>query len=190
MQREAARDCEKRYEEADPPGWATASASHPPLLKIPVWWRRAVLPSLPWVVCFLSFFLFARHRVRDLKRIQRKQLPLSAHRLDTGANWRVLVLSPAHHRSRLSDSCEGGEALSSVHPPGKKKKENSQPKGGWEDGTPPPHRDFKERSVVLAVAHPNAWASKIIGKTISFRLRGLVTFFLTPPCVAGQCQRL
>jgi len=21
-------------------------------LKIPVWWRRAVLPSLPWVVCF------------------------------------------------------------------------------------------------------------------------------------------
>ena len=57
MQREAARDCEKRYEEADSPGWATASASHSPLLKIPVWWRRAVLPSLPWVVCFLSFFL-------------------------------------------------------------------------------------------------------------------------------------
>ena len=28
-------------------------------LKIPVWWRRAVLPSLPWVVCFLSFFALA-----------------------------------------------------------------------------------------------------------------------------------
>ena len=27
------------------------------VFKIPVWWRRAVLPSLPWVVCFLSFFL-------------------------------------------------------------------------------------------------------------------------------------
>ena len=30
---------------------------HTPLLKIPVWWRRAVLPSLPWLVCFLSFFV-------------------------------------------------------------------------------------------------------------------------------------
>ena len=28
---------------------------------------------------------------------------------------------------------------------------------GWEDGTPPPHRDFEERSVVIAVNHP--WAS-------------------------------
>ena len=35
----------------------------------------------------------------------------------------------------------------------------SAPREGWEDGTPPPHRDFKERSVVLAVAHPNPWAS-------------------------------
>ena len=24
-----------------------------------------------------------------------------------------------------------------------------KPREGWEDGTPPPHRDFKERSVVL-----------------------------------------
>jgi len=29
----------------------------PSFFKIPVWWRRAVLPSLPWAVCFLSFFL-------------------------------------------------------------------------------------------------------------------------------------
>jgi len=27
----------------------------------------------------------------------------------------------------------------------KRKKESREPKEGWEDGTPPPHRDFKER---------------------------------------------
>ena len=31
----------------------------------------------------------------------------------------------------------------------RKKKENPREGWGWEDGTPPPHRDFKERSVVL-----------------------------------------
>ena len=54
----------------------TLSSSHPsfgvsvfflsffltPNLKIPVWWRRAVLPSLPWVIC--SFFLL--HTVRGV----------------------------------------------------------------------------------------------------------------------------
>ena len=40
---------------------------------------------------------------------------------------------------------------------GKKRKKTDNPREGWEDGTPPPHRDFKERSVVLAAAHP--WAS-------------------------------
>ena len=29
-----------------------------------------------------------------------------------------------------------------------RKKENRQPREGWENGTPPPHRDFKERSVM------------------------------------------
>ena len=30
----------------------------------------------------------------------------------------------------------------------KRKKEKDNPREGWEDGTPPPHRDFKERSVM------------------------------------------
>ena len=32
--------------------------------------------------------------------------------------------------------------------PKKKRKETDNPREGWEDGTPPPHRDFKERGVV------------------------------------------
>ena len=31
--------------------------------------------------------------------------------------WRALALTQVHNGSRLSDSHEGGEALSSVHPP-------------------------------------------------------------------------
>jgi len=31
----------------------------------------------------------------------------------------------------------------------KERKKLDKPREGWEDGTPPPHRDFKERSVVL-----------------------------------------
>ena len=49
------------------------------------------------------------------RRIYTKQLSLTADRLDTGANWRVLVLSQAHNRSRLSDSVKSGNALSTVH---------------------------------------------------------------------------
>jgi len=30
-----------------------------------VWWRRAVPPSLPWAVCFLSFFFELRLDARD-----------------------------------------------------------------------------------------------------------------------------
>ena len=29
----------------------------------------------------------------------------------------------------------------------RRKKKTDNPREGWEDGTPPPHRDFKERSV-------------------------------------------
>ena len=34
----------------------------------------------------------------------------------------------------------------------KERKKADNAREGWEDGTPPPHRDFKERSGVLAVA--------------------------------------
>ena len=34
---------------------------------------------------------------------------------DWARDWLALALTQVHHGSRLSDSCEGGEALSSVH---------------------------------------------------------------------------
>ena len=45
-------------------------------------------------------------------------------------DWRALALTQVHQGSRLSDSCEGGEALSSVHPPtpGAKKRAPSEPR--------------------------------------------------------------
>ena len=33
-------------------------------------------------------------------------------------------------------------------PPLRKRNKRENPEEGWEDGTPPPHRDFKERGVV------------------------------------------
>ena len=49
-----------------------------------------------------------------------------------------------------------------------KERKKTDPREGWEDGTPPPHRDFKERSVVLAVAHPRVSASSRIVVALSF----------------------
>ena len=34
------------------------------------------------------------------------------------------------------------------YPVKKERKKTDNPREGWEDGTPPPHRDFKERRVV------------------------------------------
>ena len=52
-------------------------------------------------------------KVNPLARIL-QQNSLAQH---WARDWRALALTQVHHGSRLSDSCEGGEALSSVHPP-------------------------------------------------------------------------
>ena len=60
---EKRRETAKRDTKRQTPQGGRRLAHHTPLLKIPVWWRRAVLPSLPWVVCFLSFFLSERRYI-------------------------------------------------------------------------------------------------------------------------------
>ena len=53
-------------------------------------------------------------------------------------------------RSRLGGS-RGVPVLVPVRAspvPKKERKKTDNPREGWEDGTPPPHRDFKERGVV------------------------------------------
>ena len=61
----------------------------------------------------------AEARAREEARVQvlQAKLSLTADRLDTGADWRVLAPTQAHHRSRLSDFGKHGNALrlSSVH---------------------------------------------------------------------------
>ena len=54
------RETAKRDRKRRTPKGGRRLAHHTPLLKIPVWWRRAVLPSLPWVVRFPSFFFGRR----------------------------------------------------------------------------------------------------------------------------------
>ena len=53
----------------------------------------------------------------------------------------------------------------------KKRKKTGKPREGWEDGTPPPHRDFKERSVVLAVDHPTHTHSPPLGVCLLARTK-------------------
>ena len=63
---------------------------------------------------FQNHIGFAIIRARR-KRILKIQASLTAHWHDKGADWRGLVHSPAHRRSRLSDSVKNGNALRTVH---------------------------------------------------------------------------
>ena len=47
------------------------------------------------------------------------------------------------HKNSLSQ-----QTGSTQVPVKKERKKPDNPREGWEDGTPPPHRDFKERCVV------------------------------------------
>ena len=40
------------------------------------------------------------------------------------------------------------ERQTALQTPKKERKKTDNPREGWEDGTPPPHREFKERCVM------------------------------------------
>ena len=64
-------------------------------------------------------------------RAQRPSTPLTAARNKAAAAG--LFMSQRDRKTALK---------------GKERKNRDNPREGWEDGTPPPHRDFKERGVV------------------------------------------
>ena len=65
-----------------------------------------------------------------------------------------LLMCAKKKRARDADAGPSSEPFSK-HPAGaahplacKERKKTDNPREGWENGTPPPHRDFKERSVM------------------------------------------
>ena len=81
-------------------------------LKIPAWWRNAVLPSLPWLVCFLSVSANSRQ-----PRAQCRERELCARQS-------LLLVSLLLPYLRFIEDETGAT----------KKKENTSPREGWEDG--------------------------------------------------------
>ena len=85
--------------------------------------RRSPPTTLPPLVCQrpvpcpLSPLLFLSpsmpQRMPPQKQRLWSEISLTADRLDTSANWRVLAQSQAHHR--LSDSAKNGNALRTMH---------------------------------------------------------------------------
>ena len=55
----------------------------------------------------------------------------------------------AERHLEATEAAKTAEDLSVILPSAEKeRKKTDNPREGWEDGTPPPHRDFKERGVV------------------------------------------
>ena len=55
-----------------------------------------------------------------------------------------------HHttaKKERKQTAQGRDGRTTSHNGKKERKKTDNPREGWEDGTPPPHRDFKERRV-------------------------------------------
>jgi len=79
--------------------------------------RATVLAARRGTVCgeVGRVLRFPQSRSAPSKRILKTQASLTAHWHDKGADWRGLAHTPAHHRSRLSDSVKNGNALRTMH---------------------------------------------------------------------------
>ena len=62
--------------------------------------------------------------------------------------WTDSVMCSYFQIRRRKDSADGRGILKPKKERRKERKKTDNPREGWEDGTPPPHRDFKERGVV------------------------------------------
>ena len=67
-------------------------------------------------------------------------------------DWRALALTQVHQKERKKESYNKTPSHDTRHGTGahsvvRERKKTDKPKEGWEDGTPPPHRDFTGRNV-------------------------------------------
>ena len=81
--------------------------------KIPVWWRRAVLPSLFWVVCFASFFLLTRgKRILSAKNVSFWDRPSCSCAQHLAVIFFLPCVGPSRPPYHIFFS--GGEALAAL----------------------------------------------------------------------------
>ena len=90
--------------------------------------------SLVWVVCLLSF-------LRERKRDGNNRLSLMRYISACTCAWILIRFRAQRGRKARALACNDAAEMAEK----KERKKTDNPREGWEDGTPPPHRDFLRR---------------------------------------------